>query len=146
MAGWMTARTLILVACGLVALFPLGRIFFLFGWREPRLSREISSDYHERDQAADYDAHRGAQFDNFLTEADFHTRGVTERVAYMVDGTEYRYDVDVIAHKGYAPDPQPIVWIDPAKPDRATARGPGYWTMWLLLDAFVALPAWLLLS
>jgi len=141
----MDLRTAILTACAVLAIAPLARILFLFGFREPRLARVVGSDYGEGERLADRDFHLVALVDGKFTGDDFHYRDRTVRACYEVRGREILGDVTVSVHKGDRIDTSLIVWIDPADPHRPTARGPGYWAMWLLLDGFVALPAWLLL-
>lgn len=138
----MSLRSIILIACILLALILICRIMFLLIWRQPRLARTISHNYGDSARLAEGDYHRAALFDHRFTGQDFHYRNVDARVAYEVDGSEIRTDVEIITHKGDLPDSLPVVWIDPDDPEQATTRGIGYWLSWLLLVPPIAYAAW----
>lgn len=138
----MSLKASILTFCLLAAAAFAGRILFLLAFRQPRLARVLHHGYSAGEQARDFDFHQIAPFDGVPTAEDFHLRADDAFVAYEVDGREVRADVTVTTHLGHSPESAQIVWIDPRRPERATTRGPGYWSAWLLLSLFVALPAW----
>jgi len=138
----MSLRSVLLLACTLAAVIPVGRVLFLLTWRQPRLARTVSHSYGDADRLAEGDFHRAALFDGKFTRNDFHYRDVDARVAYEVDGHEVRSDVELVTHKGDIPESLPIVWIDPNCPEKATTRGIGFWLSWLLLIPPIAYAAW----
>jgi len=138
----MSLKAAILTFCLLAAAACAARILFLLKLREPRLARVVHHSYSPGEQAQDFNFHQVARFDGKPTAEDFHLRSDDAYVAYEVDGREVRANVSITTHLGYSPERAQIVWIDPLHADRATTYGPGYWSAWLLLALFVALPAW----
>ena len=131
-----------LTFCLLAAASFAGRILFLLAFRQPRLARLVHHGYSAGEQAQDRDFHCVACFDGTPTAEDFHLRTDDAYVAYEVAGRQVRAEVSITTHLGHSPDRAQIVWIDPRRPEQATARGPGYWSAWMLLALSVALPAW----
>ena len=138
----MTIRTIILCICAALALLVIARIFFMLGWRQPRLARVVHHNYADGERLAERDFHLAALVDHRPGTGDFHYLDVTARVSYDVDGVDIRSDVEIMTHKGDESDSLPIVWIDPNDPTNATTRGIGFWFTWLLLIAPAAYAAW----
>ena len=138
----MSVREAGLFACAFCEIIAIGRIIFLIGWRQPVLARVLSIDYPEREQEYDADFRRIHLVDQKITSADLVFRNIVTRVRYEWDGKEYAQDVPVFTHRGYLPDRQEILWIDPRNPSKVTSRGIGVAATCMLGIGLFAILLW----
>jgi hypothetical protein len=118
------------------------RILFLLLFRKPVRARTCGTDLSEMQRCYDGEMHQAARFDGLPTADDIPVRGVLARVAYEVDGAQYRSDVCLVTAKGDQADATPLVWYDPAYPSRATGFGLGSAMAGMLLGAAFAVLAY----
>lgn len=134
---------MLLVAAGVLAAVALARFAFLLAYRRPVATRAVDHDYGEYERLMDRDLRLPARVDNVPTSADIPFRSTATRVAYEVAGAEYRADVSLLTFKGERAETMPVVWYDPAHPERISP-GPGrtvlpalYVAVMLIVASFV---------
>lgn len=133
---WLFGTAAILAILGLL------RLLWLIACHKPAPGRVISLDLEEGERLHERDMHLVALFDGKPTTDDIHWWPTGARVAYDVEGEEYRSDVWLIRHTGDRPEMHPVIWYDPRDPARATGIGPGPAVLLLLFACAVAVVGW----
>lgn len=127
-----------LAACAFAGLLITARIAILFTFRTAVLARIVANDCTRTER---WERSCGG-WDNLSEELRYRT--VCARVSYAHDGVDYREDVDLTLAGETQPGELLQIWIKPDSPSKATAYGPGYWFIGLVLLSVITVFFWYL--